>query len=211
MTELKEKTRDLHAIATEIQAIAQIGLAYSKDPFDLERYQQLMRIAAELFSPLCDLNSEHLSVEFLTEIGYSCPKIDVRAFIRKDDQLLLVREAQDNKWSLPGGWADVNLSPSECVAKEVLEETGLICQVNRLLALWDTAKHDHPPHWPYIYKCIFDCSIMGGEFSVSHEISDVRFFPLDDLPPLSRYRITVSQIEKLVDLQSDGTLCTVYD
>ncbi|KTC69343.1 Mutator MutT protein [Legionella birminghamensis] len=211
MTESNPKARNLQAIATEIQAIAQIGLAYSKDQFDLERYQQLMRIAAELFSPLCDLNSDHLSVEFLTEIGYSCPKIDVRAFIRKDDQLLLVKETQDSKWSLPGGWADVNMTPSECVAKEVLEETGLVCRVNRLLALWDTAKHDHPPHWPYIYKCIFDCSVEEGEFCASHEISEVGFFPLADLPPLSRYRITASQIEKLVKLQDSGSIYTVYD
>ena len=204
--------RSLLKIATEIQAIAQNGLAYCKNPFDRERYQELLNIALELFSPtLSQQHKESIAAEVLSTVGYCCPKIDVRALIYEDNQLLLVQEVQDGHWSLPGGWADVNYSPAVSIIKEVLEETGLHCQVSRLLALWDTAKHDHPPHWPYIYKCVFACTVEQGAFNPSHEVTQVAYFTLDNLPPLSTYRITEKQIRKLIELLHDNTDRTVFD
>lgn len=211
MTSSSDKLRNLLAWATEIQAIAQNGLTYSTDLYDKERYEQLAKLSVEMMSAVVDEKKEVLQATFLKQAGYATPKIDVRALIIQNDELLLVREAQDGKWALPGGWADVNYSPSECIVKEVHEETGLQTRVKRLLALWDTAKHDHPPHWPYIYKCIFYCEVIGGQFTHSHEILDVGFFSLGTLPPLSECRITRSQLEKLMNLYDSNDFCTVYD
>lgn len=205
-----DKKRNLLQIAADVQAIAQVGLTYCRDPYDKERYEQLLVIAAELLSPLCSENQE-LSVKFFRDIGYSCPKIDVRAFIHRENQILLVKETQDGYWSLPGGWADVNYSAAESVRKEVLEETGLRCTVTRLLALWDTAKHDHPPHWPYIYKCIFACDVDDGPFIKSHETSEIAYFPIDTLPDLSIFRITKQQIKALWQLVQENSLYTIFD
>ncbi|STX29103.1 Mutator MutT protein [Legionella beliardensis] len=210
MKEAVLNTKNLLSIANEIQAIAQIGLAYCKDQYDRERYKQLMAVSAKLFNIKSEEALE-LKVKFLAERGYASPKIDVRAFIRKDDELLLVQERQDGKWALPGGWADVNLSPSECIVKEVKEETGLICRAVKLVALWDTARHDHPPHWPYTYKCIFQCEILGGKFESDHEIMDISFFPLNNLPPLSLSRITKKQINELIKLVDSEVGYTVFD
>jgi len=209
MIDIVPEARTLLAIASEIQAIAQIGLAYGKDNFDRERYQQLTEIAAELFSSKLDAGT--VSAQFLSESGYASPKVDVRAVICKNDELLLVQEAQDGKWALPGGWADVNFSPSEAIIKEVFEETGLTCKTNRLLTLWDTSRHDHPPHWPYIYKCVFECEVIGGTFTANHEILDVKYFAVDKLPVLSTYRITRNQIDELMSLLTSKTGYTVFD
>jgi len=197
--------------ATEVQAIAQTGLAYAKDKYDLERYHRIMDIAAEMMSIQSDTEHNPVHTAFLQQSGYASPKVDVRAFIVDNDKLLLVQEAQDGKWSLPGGWADVNHTPSEAVIKEIAEETGFKARTTHLLALWDTALHDHPPHWPYIYKCIFACEITGGEWQENHEILAAKFFSFDKLPPLSRYRITESQIRRLKKLYDSKEIKTHYD
>ena len=137
---------------------------------------------------------------FTIEAGYATPKMDVRAFILQDDQLLLVRERSDGLWTLPGGWADVNESPSESVIRETKEETGYVVAVHKLLALWDKLKHDHPPQWPHAYKCFFHCEILSGEPTPNLEISEQAFFPVNDLPALSTHRVTAKQITRLYDL-----------
>ncbi len=197
--------------ATEIQAIAQTGLSYTKDVYDWERYERLVAISAQMMSHLTDCEKSEIYKAFLQQKGYACPKLDVRAFIIKDDRICLVQEAQDSKWSLPGGWADVNQTPSQCVIREVFEETGYRVNIDYLMAYWDTACHDHPPHWPYIYKSIFACNIQGGTKQFSHEIEDVCFFPIDKLPILSQYRITEKQIKKLYNIYLQGSKLTVFD
>lgn len=182
---------------TEIQAIAQNGLAYSANQFDKERYERLRVVAAEMATYKANRSLEELIDIFSAEKGYATPKIDVRAFILKNNKLLLVKERFEDLWSLPGGWADTNESPSESVIRESKEETGFQVSVIKLLALWDKLKHEHPPQWPHAYKCIFHCEIVSGEPEESFEISDIDFFELDHLPPLSTHRITQRQIEKL--------------
>ncbi|MBA3536964.1 MAG: NUDIX hydrolase [Tatlockia sp.] len=189
--------------SSEIQSIAQAGLSYSKNDFDLERYTRLRAIAAELIAELSDNSIEEVNELLTLEKGYTTPKLDVRAFILKDNQLLMVKERADDLWSLPGGWIDVNESPSESVIRETKEETGYDVSVIKLLALWDKLKHDHPPQWPHIYKSFFHCQITGGEATANIEVSDLGFFDIADLPPLSIHRITATQIIRLYDLVSN--------
>lgn len=205
------RENNLLSWATDIQAIAQIGLAYAKDKYDLERYHQLMDIAATMMIKQSNAEQTPVQTAFRNQSGYASPKVDVRAFIVEDDKLLLVKESQDGKWSLPGGWADVNHTPSESIIKEIEEETGFKAQANQLLALWDTALHDHPPQWPYIYKCIFSCKIIGGKWKENHEILDAKFFDFNALPELSSYRITSTQIKRLKALYDNKTLKTCFD
>lgn len=182
----------------EIQAIAQNGLAYCSNDFDRERYMQLRDIAARLTAMGSDKVGDiaHL---FSFETGYATPKLDVRAFIVKNDKVLLVQEKSDGLWTLPGGWIDVNESPSESVIRETREETGYGVRVIRLMALWDKLKHDHPPQWPHAYKCFFHCEIESGEAQANNEIAEVGFFARDKLPPLSIHRVTEKQILRLYD------------
>ncbi|MFO2972733.1 NUDIX hydrolase N-terminal domain-containing protein [Legionella pneumophila serogroup 10] len=137
---------------SEIQAIAQNGLTYCGNEFDRERYIRLREIAAEIAALNSQGSFQQINETFSIERGYATPKLDVRAFILKENKLLLVQERADSLWTLPGGWVDINESPSESVIRETKEETGFDVSVIRLLALWDKQKHDHPPQWPHAYK-----------------------------------------------------------
>lgn len=185
---------------SEIQAIAQSGLTYSNNEFDKERYIRLQEIIAELAAHCSGKQLNDVVNIFSLETGYATPKIDVRSFILKKNKLLLVKERSDNLWTLPGGWVDVNESPSEAVIRETKEETGYDISAIKLLALWDKLKHDHPPQWPHAYKCFFYCEIISGEPTENIEIAEQGFFDLTDLPLLSRHRVTEKQIIRLYEL-----------
>ncbi|KTD74973.1 NUDIX hydrolase [Legionella waltersii] len=185
---------------SEIHALSQNGLTFSKNEFDIERYHRLDEIAKEMAAHFSDKNFDAVAQCFSMDNGYTTPKLDVRGFVLKNDKLLLVRERSDNLWTLPGGWVDVNESPSEAVVRELFEETGFNVEVNRLLALWDKQKHDHPPRWPHTYKIFFQCDIVSGEKKENLEISEIDFFPMNQLPDLSIHRVTANQLLRLYDL-----------
>lgn len=184
----------------EIQAIAQNGLAYCGNEFDRERYIRLREISAEMASMNSQYSFHDINEIFSLERGYATPKLDVRAFILRDKKLLLVQERADSLWTLPGGWVDVNESPSESVIRETREETGFNISVIRLLALWDKQKHDHPPQWPHAYKFFFHCEIISGEPKENLEISKIDFFDVKELPQLSTHRVTKKQLERLYEI-----------
>jgi ADP-ribose pyrophosphatase YjhB (NUDIX family) len=193
---------------TELQAIAQNGLTYCKDEFDKQRYLRLREMAAELAAYSSKFPLEKIKKTFDLEEGYATPKLDVRSFILQNNKLLLVRERADDLWTLPGGFADINESPSEAVVRETKEETGFNVTAIRLLALWDKLKHDHPFRWPHLYKCFFYCTLVSGEATINLEISEIDFFDINHLPPLSTPRVTQKQLIRLYEqaLYSEQTL-----
>ncbi|HEX7103415.1 MAG TPA: NUDIX hydrolase [Nitrolancea sp.] len=197
--------------AREIQSIAQTGLSYATDPYDIERYTRLSQVAAEMMANDDPFEIERLSNLFASQIGHATPKIDTRAAIFRDEAVLLVQGSDDGEWSLPGGWADPGESPSEAIAREVHEEAGYTVTVDRLLALYDRDRHPHPPLEFHVYKLIFNCTISGGEPTTSLETSAVHFFPLSDLPPLSLTRILPQQISRLFELHRHPEWGTEFD
>ncbi len=197
--------------AREIQAIAQTGLSYAPDHFDVERYQRLSEIAAEMMAAGDESFIASLQSLFAAEVGHATPKVDVRTTVFRDDAILLVREVEDGLWTLPGGWVDPGESPSEAAARETLEESGYRVAVHRLLALYDRDRHAHPPLAFHVYKLYFDCEIVAGSAKPSSETNDVRFFPVDFLPPLSIDRVLPEQIVRLYELHLDPTMPTDFD
>ena len=185
---------ELTLIAQRLQALAQTGLTYTRDVYDRERYEDLMGIAERLLTARFDLPVETLQNLHKVDTGYATPKTDVRAIILHEGKLLMVQEADDEGWSLPGGWADIGDSPTEAVEREVREETGLEVKVSRLLGVWDRNQHGHPPYPWHVYKMIFLCETQGGELAVSHESLDVAYVDPHNLPPLSLTRIVPEEI-----------------
>lgn len=185
---------ELTLIAQRLQALAQTGLTYTRDVYDRERYEDLMGIAERLLTARFDLPVETLQNLHKVDTGYATPKTDVRAIILHEGKLLMVQEADDEGWSLPGGWADIGDSPTEAVEREVREETGLEVKVSRLLGVWDRNQHGHPPYPWHVYKLIFLCKTLGGELAVSHESLDVAYVDPHNLPPLSLTRIVPEEI-----------------
>ena len=128
--------------AREMQALAQTGLAFTHDQYDRERYQQLRGLAAQIMAEHTGMAISDIEMMFTQQTGYATPKLGVRGAVFRDGRILLVREtADEHRWSLPGGWADVNESPAEAVAREVREEAGIEVRPYKLAAVWDRARH----------------------------------------------------------------------
>ena len=177
-------------ISRRIQALAQAGLHYASDEFDRQRYEELRELSVQLAAKMTDADINRIRHLFTADTGFQTPKVDIRAVVLKDDKILLVRERSDGRWSLPGGFADVNYSPSEVAVKEVAEETGLEVKVNRLLAVVDSDRHNFPPLEFHYYKIIILCDLIGGELRGSCETEEAQFFDQDKLPELSEKRNT---------------------
>ena len=129
----------------ELQFIAQGGLTYSKDVFDIERFERIREIAAEMLSLQSEIPIEKVKNLFCNETGFQTPKLDTRAAIFKDDKILLVKE-KNGTWSLPGGWVDINQSIKTNTEKEVKEEAGLNVKAIRIIAMQDRNLHNIPPY-----------------------------------------------------------------
>ncbi|WYS06798.1 NUDIX hydrolase [Bacillus sp. FSL R5-0394] len=179
--------------AQRIQALAQAGITFTKDKYDMERYDELLAISAEMMACAKNLDAASVKETFVQQNGYQTPKIDVRGVVIKDNHILLVQEETDGTWALPGGYCEVGLSPAENIVKEIKEESGYDSKYERVLALFDTKKHRHPPHMFHFYKLVLHCTITGGTATTGVETSNVGFFSFDDLPPLSVNRNTLEQ------------------
>lgn len=188
--------------AVELQSLAQAGLFYSKDPFEKERYARIREIAAEMLSHQTDLPLEKVRDLFCGETGYQTPKLDTRAAVFRDGKILLVRE-RDGRWSLPGGWVDVNVSVGENTVKEVKEEAGVDVAVQRLIAVQDREKHNRPIYAYKVCKIFVLCSLIGGAFQENLETTESRYFERDSLPPLAEEKNTAEQIAMCFDAYAD--------
>lgn len=206
----------LLAYAQRLQAIAQAGMAYANTTYDVERYAEIRLLTAKLLQDLSDEPYEKVDRVLACEAGYPTPKVDVRVVLfRGDQEVLLVREKSDqDKWTLPGGWADVGYTPYEVAAKEAQEETGLLVKPVRLLALLDKRKHAHPLQLWYVYKAFIRCEIIGGELKQgTEETSAARWFWKDELSgiELSTDRVTTSQLHALFPFARQPDLPALCD
>jgi ADP-ribose pyrophosphatase YjhB (NUDIX family) len=186
--------------ARRLQAEGQNGLAYAENPFDRLRYQSVRDIAAEIMAAHTDVETTRIQDLFALEDGHATPKVDVRAAVFRDDEILLVRERSDGLWSLPGGWADISDTPSEAAVREVREESGYQVRATRVLAVYDRDRQGHPAHRYRVYKIVFACELEGGRAQYSMETDGVGFFREDALPELSTGRVLPGQIARFFEL-----------
>ena len=197
--------------AQRLQAIAQSGLTYAKDPYDRERYEEVRGLAAEIGATLSGEQPSTLQTLFAAEGGYATPKVDVRAAVFSGRKVLLVQEREDGGWTLPGGWADVGSTPRECVEREVREEAGLEVRARRLLAVYDRNKYPHPPFPFQVYRLFFLCEITGGRCRPGVETSGARFFAEHEIPPLSHMRILPEQVARMFEFAAHPEWPTYFD
>ena len=196
--------------AAELQSLAQAGLEYSRDPYDLERFERIRGIAAEMVSHMSEVPIEKVRELFCDESGYQTPKLDTRAAVFENDRILLVRE-NDGLWSLPGGWADIGISAAENAAKEVREEAGLEVRVERLIAVQDRARHNRPVLAHSVCKLFFLCTALGGGFRENIETTQSAYFPEDGLPPLSESKNTAGQVRMCFEAYRGQDWTVLFD
>jgi ADP-ribose pyrophosphatase YjhB (NUDIX family) len=197
--------------AREIQAIGQTGLHFSKDIFDQTRYRRLVGIASEMMAQNTGMPGEDFEQNFLSQEGYATPKVDVRAAVFNQGKILMVQERLDGRWSIPGGYADVNDRPSSMVEREVLEESGYRVRAAKLVGVYES-NHDRLPLTVFhAYKLVFLCEVTGGEGQPGDETLAVGFFGLEQLPPLSTTRVTRRIIEEAFAHSQDPLRPAAFD
>lgn len=201
--------------AQRLQAVAQTGLSYQPQPFDRQRYEQIMQIAAEIAAAGNAQDLAPIHAAFSSQIGHATPKVDVRGVVFHDDRILLVQEKLDNnRWTLPGGWADIGESAGESVVREIWEETGYRARTLKLLAAFDRNKHPHPPFIFHAYKLFFRCELITPERSpdpANIETGEVGWFGEHEIPELSVARVTGDQIARFFRHYRQPDLPTEYD
>lgn len=200
------------AWARQIQSLAQAGLSYSSNAFDLERYHALLELAADITASGAGFEKETIHTLFANQAGYTTPKVDVRGAIFRGSELLLVREMLDGgRWTLPGGWADSDETPSQAVEREVWEETGYTVHATKLAAVLDRDTQGHPVYFFSVYKFFFVCELTGGTPVQSIETGESAFFREDLLPELSVPRVTEAELHLLFRHHREPELPTSFD
>ena len=201
-------------IAIKLSALAQDGLTFAANPYDVDRYRQVSRLATGLLAALSGRPADELAIELGRDSGYATPKVDVRGAIFDDQQrVLLMQEKTDARWSLPGGWADPGDSPSSAVTREILEETGYHSSAVKLIACWDREIQQNPPPLAvHVYKLFFLCRPDGTvQPPAALETLDVGWFAIGELPPLSLGRVNHRQLERALAHHLNPSLPTEFD
>ncbi len=197
--------------AIRIQSLAQAGLQYGKDNFDIERYEELRQISAEMMAMKTDISTEIIKGVFCNESGYQTPKIDTRAAVFENHKILMVQE-NNEKWTLPGGWCDVDQSIASNTEKEVFEETGYRVLSKKLIAVQDWRKHNVQNYAYGVIKTFMLCKNEGGSFVENIETKGMDFFTLDDIPKqLSTEKVTLEQIKMCFDAYENDKFQTLFD
>lgn len=196
--------------AIELQSLAQAGLTYGKDIYDIERYERIRDISAEMMASKTDIPVEKVKNLFCNEIGYQTPKLDTRAAIIENEKILLVRE-NSGKWSLPGGWVDVNVSVKDNIIKETKEEAGLDVKVDKIIAVQDRAKHNLPVYAYGVCKIFALCSVIGGKFAENIETTGFQYFSQNELPELATEKNNEEQIKMCFEAYHNKDWKTLVD
>lgn len=194
---MNEKIPMWLSIAREIQQLSQTGLAFASNDYEKKRYIRLIEIVSEIIANHSQLEKESVKKYLMNHPGYATPKIDVRAAVIKDNQILLVQESTDKCWAMPGGWADVGDIPSQVAIRETKEESGFDVIPRKVIGVFDANRLGGHLELFHAFKIIFLCDLIGGEARTSDETLDVKFFPLDKLPPLSLNRTNEKHISEI--------------
>lgn len=197
--------------ATRLQSIAQSGLTFGENQYDLDRYQQIRDLSVEIMHEYTDVKHEKIINLFASETGYQTPKVDIRAAVFKEDKILMVKEKIDGKWSLPGGWADVNTSVSESAVRECQEEAGAEVKPKRVIAIHHANKQNNFVYPYTIYKIIVECELLKYCFEENSETLGSGFFSSDNLPELSVERNNIDQINLCFEAKKQKLFEPVFD
>ena len=191
------KYEEFYDFVVKVHAIAKIGLTYSKDPYAIDNYKELNELSKEMLEKFMDVKFDKPSM-FTKEV-YPTPNISVRTLIGNEkNQILLVREANTGFWSFPGGWAELYDSPKEAAYNEVVQETGVKPEIVRLIGVLNRLPHKSDKPVPE-YVIIFEGKVSDNDYSKHcHEISDVKFFDIDNLPEMSK-KLSKAELDMIFD------------
>lgn len=207
---MNTKTPQWLSWAQEIYSLSQSGLTYSGNPYDIERYKRLQEITAEIIESQSKFSKEAVLNSFSMQTGYITPKVDVRGAVVQEGKILLIQERADERWAMPGGWADLGNSPASVAEREVWEESGYRVKAEKVVAVID-ANRIMPLEFYHAYKIIFLCTLVEGEPRTSHETLAVDFFDPEHLPALSSYRTNEDMLKEVFAHVENPNRPTAFD
>ncbi|QIV95496.1 8-oxo-dGTP diphosphatase [Allofrancisella inopinata] len=187
----------------KVQAISHTGVTYSKCPYALDNYHELLDLSTKMLHEY--INSDVQPYNIYRDIYYPTPQPGVRVVIFENNKLLMAQDVDTpGEWTIPGGWCDIDLSPVETCIKEVKEETGFDIKVTKLLALMDRNKHIQSEIYN-VYSIVFLAEIIGGENNPNFEVNEVKFFDMDNLPKLSN-KVTKKELDIILQAYKSGEI-----
>jgi ADP-ribose pyrophosphatase YjhB (NUDIX family) len=105
--------------------------------------------------------------------------------VDRGGRLLLARRAAEverGKWDLPGGFVEEGEDPRETVVRELREETGLEVEPTRFFGIWMDRYGDGDDSRSTL-NLYWLAHVLGGEPAPADDVSELRWFPRDALPP----------------------------
>ena len=200
-------SKELYDYILKIQSIAKIGLVFSKDPYALTNYQQINDLTMEMLEKLMEIEF-HRPNYFSRDI-YPTPSVSVRAVIVNQDKskILFVREANSGTYSFPGGWADLYDSAGQTAINESSQEAGADIELVRLVGVLNRTPFKSNVNSPE-YLVVFEAKLKGQLHEHEYETDDVAWFPIDQIPPLSR-KVMKEEIDRIIDAIKTGK--TIFD
>ena len=201
------KYEEFYDFVVKVHSIAKIGLTYSKDPYAIDNYKELNELSKAMLEDFMNVKFDRPN--FFAKDVYPTPNVSCRTLIvNENGEALLVKEANTNTWSLPGGWCDLFKSPSEAAFAEVSQEAGVEPVMERLIGVLDRTPHKSNQNVPE-YVLIFLGSIKGKKFHEHcHETNDVKFFDIDHLPEMSR-KLSKEELDRVIEAYKKNT--TIFD
>ncbi len=204
----EEKFQEYYDFIIKVLSIAKIGRVFSKDPYALDNYEQLEKLAMKELEDF-----EHIKFNkpnlFDREI-YPTPSVSVRTCVFNDkNEVLLVREFPEERYSLPGGWCDLYDAPSEAAKEECEQEAGAKIKNLKLIGILNRTPFKIFPAGTPIHKSvpeyviIFRAELDGVLKEHLYETDDVGFFNIDELPPLS-YKVSEGEVKKMILAAKNG-------
>ncbi len=175
-------SQQLRFWAHELGGMAKTGLLYAHDSYDQDRCERMLAIAGQMAALTVDAAFTP-DRPYLADPGIVTPKVGcaVAAFAADDGRAVLIQRADNERWALPGGYAEVGSSPSTNGLREFREETGFEAEIERLVGVYDNRQFASVSPY-HFYICLFRARVTGGAATPSHETLDVRLVDPADPP-----------------------------
>ena len=205
------ENKRLSEIAHELAAIATAGKWYTKNKFDTEHYENILKLSRELLTIGTDITPEQAADLLEGNDGYQTPKVETRAIIFNEKEEVLLVKDYDGKWTAPGGWCEFNYSIRDNTVKEALEEAGIKAEPYRLAAVLDHRKNNNADSLFCACKCFVLCRNLGGEFVPNIETTESGYFALDNLPEINERKVNLKEFRLCLEAYRADTWETVFD
>jgi 8-oxo-dGTP pyrophosphatase MutT (NUDIX family) len=180
----------LVALADEVRAMAANGLHWAGNEYDRARYERLLSVAAEMLAMADTRPAPEIERVFRGNLGARSPLVGVDAAVFDEaGRVLLVQRADNGRWCMPGGLADVGESPAQAAEREVWEETGLHVEARRLVGVFDgRVSLGWEAFALHLYHIAFICERVGGTLALTNETLAFGYFTEEDVTSLPLHR-----------------------